>query len=372
MSLSPSRAALFASIALGLAACVPTTNTQPVVSVVQPEPVAIEAPPELPPNQNYAALVDGKFNLPAIQTSKVPAEYLRQVVDFPSNEAPGTVIINPKSKHLYFILGDNKAIRYGVSVGKAGFEWSGEALVTGRRNWPTWTPPKEMIERNPKLEKWAKGQPGGLDNPMGARALYLTTNGVDYGYRIHGTPDWWSIGKSASSGCIRMINQDVIDLFNRVPSNAKVIVMTASGEMPSGLKLPPPSKKAKSATKPAAKPAAAPEAVVPATTPAATAPQEPATGGIVVPKSVDAPLGTPAALSTPAITAPAATAPAAPVETAPVAPVTTTPAAPVVSTPVLPAPAAPAPVVTTPAAPAAATTTPPLFAPAQQSDLVKP
>lgn len=372
MSLSPSRAALFASIALGLAACVPTTNTQPVVSVAQPEPVAIEAPPELPPNQNYAALVDGKFNLPAIQTSKVPAEYLRQVVDFPTTEVPGTVIVNPKSKHLYFILGDNKAIRYGVSVGKAGFEWSGEALVTGRRNWPTWTPPKEMIERNPKLEKWAKGQPGGLDNPMGARALYLTTNGVDYGYRIHGTPDWWSIGKNASSGCIRMINQDVIDLFNRVPPNAKVIVMTASGEMPSGLKLPPPSKKAKSTPKPAANPATAAAATVPATTPAVTEPQTPAAGGIVVPKSVEAPLGTPAALSAPAVPAPAATAPAGAVETTPVAPVTTTPAAPVASTPVLPAPAAPAPVVTAPATPAAVTTTAPLFAPAQQSDLVKP
>lgn len=355
MSFTPSRAALFASIALGLAACVPTAKTQPVtvVPVAQPEPV-VEAPPELPQNQNYAALVDGKYNLPAIPTAKVPTEYQRQIVDFPSNEAPGTVIINPRSKHLYFIMGDNKAIRYGVSVGKAGFEWSGEALVTGRRQWPTWTPPREMIERNPKLEKWAKGQPGGLTNPMGARALYLTTNGVDYGYRIHGTPEWWSIGKNASSGCIRMINQDVIDLFSRVPSNAKVIVMTAAGEMPSGLKLPPPSKKAKTTPKPAAKPA---EAAVPATTPAAPAADAttPATG-IVVPKSVETPLGVPAALSAPATT----TAPTTPTQTAPTAPVTTAPAAPVVTTPVLPA------------APVAPATTAPLFAPAQQSDLVKP
>lgn len=369
MSLSPSRAALFASIALGLAACVPTAQTQPIVAVpvAQPEPV-IEAPPELPPNQNYAALVDGKYNLPAIPTAKVPSEYQRQIVDFPSTEAPGTVVINPRSKHLYYIMGDNKAIRYGVSVGKAGFEWSGEALVTGRRQWPTWTPPREMIERNPKLEKWAKGQPGGLSNPMGARALYLTTNGVDYGYRIHGTPDWWSIGKNASSGCIRMINQDVIDLFSRVPSNAKVIVMTAAGEMPSGLKLPPPSKKAKTTPKPVAKPA---EAGVPVATPAVTVPAvtvpdatAPASG-IVVPKSVETPLGVPAALSAPATTT----------QTAPVAPATTTPAAPVVTVPVLPAvpatqaPATQAPVLNTPAAPSAAA---PLFAPAQQSDLVKP
>jgi hypothetical protein len=141
---------------------------------------------------------------------------------------------------LYFVTGNNRAIRYGIAVGRDGFEWSGEALVTERKPWPTWTPPPEMIERKPELAEWEDGQPGGPTNPLGARALYLTTNGVDYGYRIHGTPEWDSIGSNASSGCIRMINQDVIDLYNRVPPNAKVIVMNRDGTFPTGLTLPPP------------------------------------------------------------------------------------------------------------------------------------
>ena len=144
---------------------------------------------------------------------------------------------------LHLVTGSNTATRYGIGVGKAGFEWSGEALITDRKTWPTWTPPKEMIERKPELAKFEKGQPGGPTNPLGARALYLTTNGVDYGYRIHGTPDWWSIGTNASSGCIRMINQDVLDLYSRVPDGAKVIVLNVDGSYPTGLKLPPPAPK---------------------------------------------------------------------------------------------------------------------------------
>jgi lipoprotein-anchoring transpeptidase ErfK/SrfK len=128
-------------------------------------------------------------------------------------------------------------------VGRAGFEWSGVANVVSRKPWPTWTPPPEMIARKPELAKWEKGQPGGPTNPLGARALYLKTNGVDYGYRIHGTPEWQSIGSNASSGCIRMINQDVIDLYNRVPDGAKVIVLTRDGKIPTGLTLPPQPKK---------------------------------------------------------------------------------------------------------------------------------
>jgi hypothetical protein len=173
----------------------------------------------------------------------VPQQFQRQTVAYETDQPVGTIIIDPASKHLFLVTGKNKAIRYGISVGKAGFQWSGEALITGRKPWPTWTPPKEMIERKPELSKWEKGQPGGLDNPLGARALYLTTNGIDYGYRIHGTPEWNSIGRNASSGCIRMINQDVIDLYERVPDNTKVIVLNADGSMPKGLTLPPPQPK---------------------------------------------------------------------------------------------------------------------------------
>lgn len=200
-----------------------------------PEPKLIEGV--------YGPKDDGAFVVPAVPVEKVPSQFLRQSVYFPTEEPTGTIIINPATKHLHLVTGKNQAIRYGIAVGKAGFEWAGEALVTGRKDWPTWTPPPEMIDRKPELAEWANGQPGGLQNPLGARALYLTTNGVDYGYRIHGTPEWNSIGKNASSGCIRMINQDVIDLHARVADNARVVVLNADGSYPKGLKLPPPAPK---------------------------------------------------------------------------------------------------------------------------------
>ena len=217
---------------VALAACVPGTTTGTP---------AVSAPPVgKTDDAAYVARKDGAFNIPAIPLEKLPVQFRRQSVAFQTEEAPGTIIINPGARYLHFVTGKNKAIRYGIAVGKAGFEWSGVANVTDRKQWPTWTPPPEMIARKPELVKFEKGQPGGLTNPLGARALYLTSNGVDYGYRIHGTPEWQSIGSNASSGCIRMINQDVIDLFSRVPAGAKVIVLNADGSTPSGLKLPPP------------------------------------------------------------------------------------------------------------------------------------
>ena len=221
----------------GLAACVPVPTTTGAGLATPPVGKTDDAA--------YVARKDGAFSIPAIPLEKLPTQYRRQSVAFQTDEAPGTIIINPGARYLHFVTGKNKAIRYGIAVGKAGFEWSGVANVTERKEWPTWTPPEEMIARKPELIKWEKGQPGGPTNPLGARALYLTTNGVDYGYRIHGTPEWQSIGSNASSGCIRMINQDVIDLFSRVPSGAKVIVLNADGSMPVGLKLPPPAPKIK-------------------------------------------------------------------------------------------------------------------------------
>lgn len=239
-----------------------------------PDPSLVEAGLAKPPEPKvqtgvYASTMDGNIPIPAIPVEKVPTEFQRQSVYYPTDQAPGTIIINPAAKHLYLVTGKNAAMRYGISVGAAGFQWSGEALITDRKPWPTWTPPKEMIERKPELAKWEKGQPGGPTNPLGARALYLTTNGVDYGYRIHGTPEWSSIGRNASSGCIRMINQDVMDLYNRVPDGSKVIVLTASGQMPKGLTLPPPAPKKKA-------PAPAVTAVVAPVAPAFTPPPLPA------------------------------------------------------------------------------------------------
>ena len=192
----------------------------------------------------YVARADPRYVVPALPVEQIPVEFQRQLVDFDTDQAVGTIIINTAEKHLYLITGNDRALRYGIAVGRAGFSWSGEAVIAEHKQWPTWIPPYEMIDRRPELEEFRDvGQPGGPSNPLGARALYLLTNGVDYGYRIHGTPEWESIGKNASSGCIRMINQDVMDLFDRVPDGTKVIVLTADGQMPTKLSLPPPAPK---------------------------------------------------------------------------------------------------------------------------------
>lgn len=207
----------------------------------------------------YVATMDAGIEIPALPVDKIPETHRRQVVAYETDQPAGTIIINPKTKLLYYVLGKNKAIRYGIAVGKAGFEWSGEAIVAEKKTWPRWIPPKEMIARRPELAKFDEvGQPGGPTNPLGARAIYLTSGGRDYGYRIHGTPEWQSIGRNASSGCIRMINQDVLDLYSRVQGGEKVIVLTASGEMPKGLHIPAPV-----TPKVAVKPKAAAAVVVP-------------------------------------------------------------------------------------------------------------
>ena len=115
-------------------------------------------------------------------------------------------------------------MRYGIGVGKEGFEWKGTARIGAKREWPVWTPPPAMIRRRPDLAKWRGGMPRGPQNALGARAMYLHNKGGDSGYRLHGTPEWWSIGKAMSSGCIRLMNQDVIDLYDRASVGAKVIV----------------------------------------------------------------------------------------------------------------------------------------------------
>lgn len=280
-----------------LAACVdpaagPTASTQPL--------------PKSGENV-YVATMDAGIAIPALPVEKIPEAYRRQVVAYETDQAPGTIIINPKTKLLYYVLGKNKAIRYGIAVGKSGFEWSGEAIVAEKKPWPRWIPPKEMIARKPELAKFDEvGQPGGPTNPLGARAIYLTSGGRDYGYRIHGTPEWQSIGRNASSGCIRMINQDVLDLYSRVKGGEKVIVLTASGEMPKGLHIPAPV-----APKVTAKPKA--EVVVPAgAVPALKVLPPPAitTGAPVVTPAVAPASPAPAATTTAPAAEPAATAPA--------------------------------------------------------------
>jgi lipoprotein-anchoring transpeptidase ErfK/SrfK len=155
----------------------------------------------------------------------VPADFRRQVVRFRTAEKPGTIIIDADKHFLYLVLPDFRAIRYGIGVGREGFGWAGIVEVGRKAEWPTWTPPPEMVARDPKAAKYAGGMPGGPDNPLGARALYLYEGGRDTIYRIHGTNEPWSIGLDISSGCIRMRNEDVIDLYSRVETGAKVIVL---------------------------------------------------------------------------------------------------------------------------------------------------
>lgn len=165
-----------------------------------------------------------RFNFSS-EGTKLDSKYKRQTVAYRGAEAPGTIIIDTKQRYLFLVLPGGQAMRYGVGVGRAGFSWSGSATIDAKREWPKWFPPAEMIARDPKLEPYRTGMDGGPENPLGARALYLYQNGKDTLYRIHGTTQPWSIGQNVSSGCIRLLNEDIIDLYERVPMGSKVVVL---------------------------------------------------------------------------------------------------------------------------------------------------
>jgi lipoprotein-anchoring transpeptidase ErfK/SrfK len=171
------------------------------------------------------------FPVPAVDSGRIDGQFQRQIVSYPTNEASGTIVIDPRRHFLYLVQSGGRAIRYGVGVGRQGFAWSGSATVREKREWPDWYPPKEMVERQPELRRQLTqlqsgiGMPGGPRNPLGSRALYLWQGNKDTLFRIHGTIEPWTIGRSVSSGCIRMINQDVIDLYNRTPIGTKVVVL---------------------------------------------------------------------------------------------------------------------------------------------------
>jgi lipoprotein-anchoring transpeptidase ErfK/SrfK len=155
----------------------------------------------------------------------VPSKFKRQTVSFDGSEAAGTIIVDPRQHFLYYVLGGGKAVRYGVGVGRSGFGWRGVVHVGQKAEWPVWTPPKEMIDRERRRGRIIPAQmKGGIKNPLGARALYLYDTEGDTGYRIHGTSEPWTIGLNVSSGCIRLVNDDVIDLYKRVGVGTKVIV----------------------------------------------------------------------------------------------------------------------------------------------------
>jgi lipoprotein-anchoring transpeptidase ErfK/SrfK len=201
--------------ALALAGCTTTsTTTGAAAPAIDPTYLTM-----------YAALPEERFPIPAVDLTQIEPQYLRRAVDDPTGERPGSVVVDTANRFLYLVGENRKAMRYGVGIGRAGFDWSGRAMILMKRPWPTWTPPAEMIEREPELEEWRNGMPPGLENPLGARALYIFDNGVDTLYRLHGTLEARSIGKAVSSGCVRLLNQDVIDLYRRVPANTPIVVV---------------------------------------------------------------------------------------------------------------------------------------------------
>ena len=175
----------------------------------------------------YGPAPDEKFPIPAVDVTKLDPKYYRRTVKYDADEAAGTIIVDPSKYYVYRIEGDGKATRYGANVGRAGFLWSGDAYVGRKAEWPVWTPPKEMILRRPEASKYAGGMPGGLDNPLGARTLYLYQNGVYTLYTIYSTTDPDSIGTNVTSGCTGLLTQDMIDLYSRTPVKTKVVVLPA-------------------------------------------------------------------------------------------------------------------------------------------------
>ncbi len=176
----------------------------------------------------YGPLPNERFPIPAVDLRLIDPAYLRRVGDYKTTEPVGTVIVDTAQRVLFYTMPEGKAIRYGVGIGRAGFEWSGRGVIQFKRQWPRWTPPADMIARQPKLlEQYSAANGGmapGLDNPLGARALYIFKDGKDTLYRLHGTQDPETIGKAVSSGCVRLLNQDVIDLYNRVPDHTPILV----------------------------------------------------------------------------------------------------------------------------------------------------
>jgi lipoprotein-anchoring transpeptidase ErfK/SrfK len=179
---------------------------------------ALIPPPESPTD----------YPVEVMDLEKIEPQFRRQIVEYDGLEEPGTIVVDPGERLLYLVQADGSAIRFGVGVGRAGFAWHGDAYIGMKRKWPRWLPPEEMIVRDLKAAAWANGMPGGPTNPLGARALYLHNNGEDTLFRIHGTTEPHSIGKAMSSGCIRMLNQDVAELFDLVPIKTRVIVRPSS------------------------------------------------------------------------------------------------------------------------------------------------
>jgi lipoprotein-anchoring transpeptidase ErfK/SrfK len=188
----------------------------------RPEPIPEPAAPTRAEDWYIGSVPDGQFEIKKVNFELLNPEFRRQLVDYPRQDSPGTLVVDPRNHFLYSVREGNTAVRYGVGVGREGFNWSGNAHVGRKAEWPDWVPPAEMRLRQPELPE---RQPGGPTNPLGARALYLYEGNKDTLYRIHGTAEPWSIGTNVSSGCIRMLNEEVADLYLRTPVGTRVVVL---------------------------------------------------------------------------------------------------------------------------------------------------
>ncbi|MDQ1900436.1 L,D-transpeptidase [Paracoccus sp. WLY502] len=209
-------ATLFTALALGLAAC--GNNSQPITLATPPVPPAYQARTDTGPNGE-------PIQIPAVRAAYLNERNQRQQVPYNGPEEPGTIVVDPYARVLYHVQQGGQAMRYGVAVGRAGTGYAGTATIARKAAWPSWRPTDNMIRTQPDLyAQFAGGLTGGMHNPLGSRALYLYEGGRDTYYRIHGTMDPSSIGKATSAGCIRLFNQDIIDLFSQVETGATVHV----------------------------------------------------------------------------------------------------------------------------------------------------
>ncbi len=210
-------AALLAASLAGCATTASPARSRDGSAIGRPVPADVAA--------MYGAVLDDEFPIRASNMELVPERYWRQEVSNPTGEPAGSVVVDTTDRYLYHVGQDGMATRYGVGIGAAGFSWSGRAHIAYKRSWPRWTPPSDMIKRHPELEIYRHGMEPGPDNPMGPRALYIHQGNADTLYRIHGNEDERTIGQAISSGCVRLLPQDIIHLYDNVRSGSPLLVL---------------------------------------------------------------------------------------------------------------------------------------------------
>ncbi|WP_133675120.1 L,D-transpeptidase [Aquamicrobium defluvii] len=217
------RGFLIGAGALVLGGCSATTRPSQTTAPATPPPPSRPIPPM------YYAMPHERFPVPAVDVSRIDPKWWRTEIAYPTDERVGTVIVDTPNRYLYHVRPGGRAVRYGVGVGRDGFSWAGRGRhIAYKREWPRWNPPDEMVARQPELEPVSIANGGmdpGLNNPLGSRALYIHEGNQDTIYRIHGSPEEWTIGQAVSSGCIRMVNQDVIHLADNVRDGSPLVVI---------------------------------------------------------------------------------------------------------------------------------------------------